>query len=56
MYPSEETKNRNAWQDEYDAVTREHAWTMYNATADEAWHLLDDDDDMLDPNFDGAEW
>jgi hypothetical protein len=38
MYPSEETQ-RNRWQDEYDASTREHAWQNETVEVSTTWHI-----------------
>jgi len=51
MYPTEELSARNRWQDEYDTATRDHMWE-----SEMSYALPEDDDEMLDPNFDGAEW
>lgn len=53
MYPSEERERRNRWQDEYDATTREYRDRVdFESYLD----LYADDDDALDPQFDGQVW
>lgn len=42
-YPSEDQTNRNRWQDEYDAATREHAWQNENS---HVWQSDDFADDI----------